>query len=740
MINSFSKFSRQFAVSFTAVLLALSPLSTLALDQDGKRIGLVLSGGAARGLSHIGVIRALQEQGIEVDAIAGTSMGAIIGGMYASGYSVEQMELVGTTLDWNYGLTDKPPRDDLTFRRKQDDRRHLLRTKLKVVNNSIQLPAGVIDGQNLGLMLQNIFYHTNSINDFDQLSIPFRAVSTNLETGEAVVMGSGSLNTAIRASMSIPGVLAPVQRDGMLLADGGMADNLPISVVRSMNVDRIIAVNIGTPLNKAQDINNIFSISNQVTTFLTIKNALKQIETLKDKDYLLQPDLGDIDSFDFSRAQEIIDLGYAATMEKADDLATFAKRKPTKYASVEANQSPKITRISFENNSYMDNEALELFIKQPLNKPFDRELLEHNINTLYGLDYFSSVDYRLLDEESGGKNLVLMIEGQERNTGFIRFGFNTSDDFRGDNYYNLAIAYNKIGISSFGAEWFTHLQLGNDSNLRTEFYIPLNYESPFYLLPMLEYSARDFSLYDDDLKTEQLLIRDKRTSAGVFAGYQSSNYADIGFGVVRSSGSLDVEIGTPEFTTLDYELGYLETKFTFDSEDNVYFPTSGSRAVLSARKFSQQLGSNSDYVEVDLHFSRAFSFGAHTLIPRTLVTRSTGAKTIPSRQFYLGGLGRISGLAENSLTTQNSDLISLQYIQQLNKPLLVFDASYYVIGSIEYGKAWNNEDSYQPFNTGKIFAGSIGAAMDSPIGPIVLAYGYNSAERQSVYFAIGRSI
>ena len=200
MINSFSKFSRQFAVSFTAVLLALSPLSTLALDQDGKRIGLVLSGGAARGLSHIGVIRALQEQGIEVDAIAGTSMGAIIGGMYASGYSVEQMELVGTTLDWNYGLTDKPPRDDLTFRRKQDDRRHLLRTKLKVVNNSIQLPAGVIDGQNLGLMLQNIFYHTNSINDFDQLSIPFRAVSTNLGTGEAVVMGSGSLNTAIRAS------------------------------------------------------------------------------------------------------------------------------------------------------------------------------------------------------------------------------------------------------------------------------------------------------------------------------------------------------------------------------------------------------------------------------------------------------------------------------------------------------------------------------------------------------------
>lgn len=740
MINNISTTAAKLTAALATVVFALTPLASYAVDQEGKRIGLVLSGGAARGLSHIGVIRALQEQGIEVDAISGTSMGAIIGGMYASGYSVEQMEVIGTSLDWSYGLTDKPPRDDLTFRRKQDDRRHLLRTKLTVVDGGIKIPAGVIDGQNLDLVLQNIFYHTNDVDNFDQLKIPYRAVATNLETGEAVIMGSGSLNTAIRASMSIPGVLAPVVRDGTLLADGGMADNLPVDVVRGMQVDRVIAVNIGTPLNKAKDINNLFAVSNQVSTFLTIKNAQEQIATLTNTDILLQPDLGDIGSFDFSRAEETIQLGYDAVMAQADALKSFAKNGPLTFAEVATSHAPNISSISFENKSYMHVDALRLFIKQPINAPFDKSLLEHNINTLYGLDYFSSVGYRLLDDGEGGKRLHILINGEKRHTGFMRFGFNTSDDFRGDNYYNLAFAYNKTGISNYGAEWFTHVQLGNDINIRTEFYAPLDYESPFYVLPLLEYTARDISLYDDDLKNEVLLVRDKRTSAGFFTGYQFSNYTDISVGLVRSTGNLNVEVGLPNIEHFNYDLGYVETRFKLDSEDNVYFPTSGSRVDLSARKFDQTLGSDEDYYEADILLSRAFNFGAHTFLTRARAARSDGLNSVPSSRFYLGGLGQLSGMPENSIITQNNNLLSLQYIQQLNKPLLMFDTRYYLIGSIEYGRAWNNQASDLPFNSGDIYAGSIGAAMDSPIGPIVLAYGYNSADRQSVYFAIGRSI
>lgn len=730
------------ALMLTACALftgAVAP--ALALDQNGNRIGLVLSGGAARGLAHIGVIRALQEQGIEVDAITGTSMGAIIGGMYAAGYRIDDMESVGTSLDWGYALNDRPPREDLTFRRKQDDRRHLLRSKLTLSDGSIKLPAGVIDGQNLALVLQDIFWRTNDVTDFDQLTIPFRAVATNMETGDAVVMSSGSLNTAIRASMSIPGILAPVRREGLLLADGGMSDNLPVDVIRAMKVDRVIAINIATPLNKADAINDIFAISDQVSTFLTIKNAQVQMESLTANDILLQPNLSDIGTLDFSRAQEAIDLGYQATMAERPQLSSFALAQPTRAKPALPIAEPVIiSGLSISNNSSMRDEALLSFVKQPLGKAFDQSLLERNINTLYGLDYFSSVSYRLDNDSEGKKRIHLLVDGEKKHTGFLHFGFSTSDDFRGDNYYNLAMAYNKTGLSDYGAEWFTHIQIGNDINISTTFFAPLGYETPFYLLPMLEYSARDVPLYEESLKREQLLIRDKRTTLGVYAGYQFSQYTDINLGLFSATGHLNVETGSAFQNNLDYRQGYIESRFRLDSEDNVYFPSSGSRVDLSYRHFDEQLGADDNYYEADALLSRTFTLGQHSIILRGQAARSDGENSVPSSRFYLGGLGRLSGMPEGSIITQNNNLLSVQYIHQLNKPLLIFDTRYYLIGSLEVGRAWNNGTSNLPFDTGDLTAGSVGAAMDSAIGPIVLAFGYNSAGQQSAYFSIGKSI
>lgn len=721
-------------ISFTISQPAFS------VDKDGNRIGLALSGGAARGLSHIGVIKALQEQGIEVDAVAGTSMGAIIGAMYASGYSVEQMYTVGTTMDWGYGLTDKPPRDDLTFRRKQDDRNYLLMTKLRIVDGSIRLPAGLIGGQNLDLILQDVFATSNDITDFNKLKIPYRAVATNLETGEAVIMDSGSLNTAVRASMSIPGMLAPVMRNGLLLADGGMAKNLPIDVVRSMNVDRVIAVDIGTPLADAEGMQDLFSVSGQVTTFLTIKNAKEQIATLSSNDVLLQPDLGEINSLDFDSAEKIIDLGYQSAMAQAEQLKSFSKQaEPSRY-ELDLDHAPTISSIDVENESFINIDALKLFIKQPIGQPFDKELLQHNINTLYGLEYFSSIDYRLIDDNKGGKVLHLIVKSSNRLTNFLRFGFYINGDFKGYNYYNISATYNKTGLSRYGAEWFTKVQLGNNINVHSELFAPLNYESPYYLLPKFEYIARDIPLYDDELENEELQIRETRVSLGLYAGLQLSNFTDFNVGVVRAKGNIDATIGTPEIDEADIEFGYVESRIKLDSEDNVNFPTSGSIIDLSFRKFDPLLGSDQDYYEADALLSRAFTKGSHTLITRARAARSDGEKTVPTGRFFLGGLGQLSGFSEDNIITQNNDLFTLQYLKQLNKPLLMFDARYYFIGSLEYGRAWNNTDSGIPFNSGDIYAGSIGAAMDSAIGPIILAYGFNSNSHHSLYFSIGRPI
>lgn len=297
--------------------LILLPLATLA-DQAHPRIGLVLSGGAARGLAHIGVLRALEEQGVHIDAIAGTSMGAVIGGLYASGYSVDELEKLALAIDWRQALSDAPLRDDVPFRRKQDDRDFLVKQKLSFRDDgSLGLPLGVIQGQNLALLLESLLVHTSDTRDFDRLAIPFRAVATDISTGEKVVFRKGHLPQAIRASMSIPAVFAPVEVDGQLLVDGGMVDNIPVDVAREMGVDLVITVDIGTPLRGRKELLTVVDVLNQSVTLMTRRNSEAQLATLGPDDILVQPPLAGFSATDFGRARQMIDAGYrAATILK----------------------------------------------------------------------------------------------------------------------------------------------------------------------------------------------------------------------------------------------------------------------------------------------------------------------------------------------------------------------------------------------------------------------------------------
>lgn len=307
-------------------------------------------------------------------------------------------------------------------------------------------------------------------------------------------------------------------------------------------------------------------------------------------------------------------------------------------------------------------------------------------------------------------------------------------------FYNLATSFNKVGITQYGAEWYTQLQIGYDTVFSTEFFLPLGYERPLYLKPVLSYQAHDVPIYDEDFETERLILRDRKTSTGVIGGYMFSQYTDISLGLHYAEGHMNVKSGEALVDSFDYQQGYVEAAFRLDSEDNVYFPTHGGRAELSYRHFDEQLGSDTNYYEAATLISFARSFGKNTLILRGQSARTEGSLVVPSSRFQLGGLGHLSGLPEGSLVTHNNELISLRYNRLLNEPLLVFNARYYLMASLEYGRAWNNDDSLIAFDSGYITAGSIGVAMDSPLGPVVLSYGRNDADQQSVYFSIGRSL
>ena len=318
----------------SCLLLCLCPLVLFAAEAGKPKVGLVLSGGAARGLAHVGVLKALEEQGIHIDAIAGTSMGAVIGGLYASGYKIDELEKLALSIDWKEALSDAPEREDVPFRRKQDDRDFLVKQKLSFRDDgSLGLPLGVIQGQNLALLLESLLAHSSDIRDFDKLPIPFRAVATDIVNGEKVVFRKGHLPQVIRASMSIPAVFAPVEINGQLLVDGGMVDNIPVDVAREMGVDIVIVVDIGTPLRGRKELNTVFDILNQSITLMTRSNSEVQLASLKPDDILIQPVLASYGTTDFGRSADIINAGYRATQILEKRLASLRQTPDASLAA-----------------------------------------------------------------------------------------------------------------------------------------------------------------------------------------------------------------------------------------------------------------------------------------------------------------------------------------------------------------------------------------------------------------------
>ncbi len=321
MINVFDN-TRLSLVLLVLLALGADPAQAQMAESESPdagerpRVGLVLGGGGARGAAHIGVLKVLEDQRIPIDVIAGTSMGAVVGGLYASGMSAAELEALAGSLDWAAALNDQSNREFLSFRRKQDDSEFPVDLELGLRGTDLVLPQGVIQGQKLDLLLRELTLHVSQINDFDQLPIPFRAVASDIERGDRYVMQRGDLANAIRASMSVPAVFTPVEIDGRLLVDGGITGNLPVDVMQQMDVDVIIAVDAEFPLYGRDGLTSALAISEQMLTILIRKQTLQQIESLGERDVLIRPDLGLYASSNFGEIEETIGPGEAAAREQ----------------------------------------------------------------------------------------------------------------------------------------------------------------------------------------------------------------------------------------------------------------------------------------------------------------------------------------------------------------------------------------------------------------------------------------
>ena len=720
------------------LMLLLTCLPITAAENTRPKVGLVLSGGAARGLAHIGVLKALEEQGVRVDAIAGTSMGAVIGGLYASGYSVEELEKLATTLDWQQALSDAPPRKDVPFRRKQDDRDFLVKQKLSFRDDgSLGLPLGVIQGQNLALLLESKLAHTADTRDFDKLPIPFRAVATDIASGEKVVFRRGHLPQVIRASMSIPAVFAPVEMDGRLLVDGGMVDNIPLDVAREMGVDLAIVVDIGTPLRDRKQLNTVVDVLNQSITLMTRRNSEEQLANLHRDDILIQPPLAAFGVTDFGRTAEMIEAGYRATRALDARLATLRQAEGNTQLAIARSprqRTPVITAIKVENDSKVSDDVIRYYVRQPIGEPLELERLQTDMGTLYGLDYFDGVQYRVV-HKGDDNTLVIKASGKRGGTDYLRLGLNLSDDMRGDSAFNLGASYRINGINRLGGEWLTRAQIGDQQELYSEFYQPLDIGSRYFVAPYLDLGSQNIeaTLENDPIAEYRL----QRYGFGINLGRQIGTYGEVRAGVGKAWGNADVRIGDQDLPSVSFNEGFYELKYSFDTLDNVYFPHSGEDIGLTLRNYDKSLDSDSNYRQWELNVDKALSSGADTLVLGGRYGRTLNDADVVTSSFVLGGARQLSGFRQDSVSGQNISLMRMVYYRRLTpRAYLPLDFPLYIGGSLERGRAWNNDND---FDSGYINAASIFLGLETPLGPLNLSYGANSEQQKAVYLNLGHT-
>lgn len=716
-------------------LLLLAPL----VQAEEIRTGLVLSGGGARGLAHIGVLKQLEAQNVPIHAIAGTSLGAVIGGLYAAGYSAAELEKIALDLDWQDALSDNPSREDIPFRRKQDDRDFLVKQRLSFDRGRLSLPLGILQGQNLGLVLETLLVHTNDIDDFDKLPIPFRAVATDIATGEAVIFKEGHLPLALRASSALPGFFAPVKVDNRLLVDGVLANNLPVDVARQMGVDRVIVVDIGTPLKSADQLKTIIDVMDQTTGLLTRRNTEEQLATLGQQDLLVQPELGDIGFSSFAEVRDAIEAGEQSLKNSGALQAFTAPPQQTVVGGnlnrVTPQRNPMIDAIEVRNTGKVADEVVRSMIRQPIGEPLNLSRLETDMGTIYGTDYFSRVNYEIVHGEQGNI-LLVRTRGRETGTDYLRLGLNLVDDFQGGSQFNIGASFRVNGVNPLGAEWLSRLQLGEHQLLYTEFYQPLDYGSRYFVAPFLDAESRNVEvIIDNDPIVD---YRQQRYGSGLNVGRQIANSGEVRFGISRYWGESEVRVGDPESPSFSFEEAFYTLQLDRDTLDDVNFPRSGDEARLLWRQSEPDLGADERYRQFELRASKAFASGSNSFQLGAFMGRTNNEVEVAQSAFTLGGPGNFSGFRQNGLAGQNYNLARGVYYRRLNPGRYVpVSIPVYLGGTLEYGRVYNREDG--GFDTGYITAGSVLLGLDTFLGPLVFGLGGNEEGETALYMKLGQT-
>ncbi len=713
-----------------------------AVTDERPQVALVLSGGGARGLAHVGVLEVLERLRVPVDCVVGTSMGALVGGTYAAGVEPTKIREVLETTDIQALFVDLPPRSQIPQRVKRDDYKPLFEFALGFNRGKVQLPTGASSGYKVELFLRELIGPGESIADmnFDDLPTPYRAVATDLETGALIVFQEGDLPKVMRASMSLPAILDPIKINGRAYVDGGLVRNLPVDIGRTLCGDVVIAVNLGTPLKPIEELQSVIGIAGQSMNLLTEQNVERSLVELTDVDILIEPDLEGYSSSDFGASVQIMERGRGAAQGKAQTLSRLSLSEDAYALWLAERQSrrlpePRIVRIEIPASDRFGAEAIQRDLDVESGDEFSFEELHRDLERLYGRGDFSYLGYAVLAGDNGGI-IVIDAEANPWGPGYLKFGFDIRADFDSPTQGNLAASYRRTWANSLGAEWRVDTQIGYNSLITTEFLQPLQVRDGAFIAPYAGAQRTFVQVYDEELRVGQLRINS--VAGGLDFGL-TGKFGELRLGPFAESVRTQPDFGvlTPSLPADEQSQVGLRFAGIVDRLDSVTFPRSGWFAALNLRKTEHDWGSDNEFGVAQLAARGVKTFGKNTFAVRAEWGEETSGDLPSNELFELGGPGRLSGLFLDQLTGTSYNLGTVTYYRSYGNMPSQLGRGLYAGFTVEAGRI---DDPLMKDPRDWVSSGSVFWAADTRLGALYIGYGYSSLGQGTAYLTIGQRL
>jgi NTE family protein len=727
----------KFRASFLLAIIAF--INSFALPQEDKsaakhpKLGLVLEGGAALGLAHIGVLQWLEEHRIPINYVAGTSMGGLVGGIYATGNSPAAIRETVDGIDWNEVLRGEIPYPDLSFRRKEDAEQYPNGLEFGI-KNGVRFPEGFNSGHQVGLILDRISLPYSEMKSFDDLPIPFACLATDLVSGKKHVFREGSLARALRATMSLPGVFTPVRASDSILVDGGLLENLPVDVAKAMGAEVVIAVHLQVKPLEAKEALSSFGVLGKSISVVIAANELRSMEKAE---ILISVPLEGYSASDYKKSNNIIQAGYEAAASKAEILSAFSVdevswRDYLAHRDSRRKSTPIPQFVEVTGTKPALSKEIEQKLSDNLGKPVDPDNLDRQVTYLSGVGRYSRVGYRMA-ERNGRQGLLLVADEKEYGPPIVRplVVIDGSEYNRVQFLIGARITF--LDVGSFGSEWRNDVTLGSEHSVRSEFYRPLGQSLRWFIAPRAFAENVQANFYKGSTAVAEYR---KRQGGGAFdVGYAFSRSSELRVGYEAAQQKFSPSIGAAPFGTLQGRVGTTSLRYDLLGRDKPIIPSRGLDIHFRTQWYDANPAAKSGFplAETQILLFKPLSK------PSSVFFSAFGGTTFTYHQtgfppFSLGGSQNLVAYGNNEFLTNQYVLFKGGYIRQLWKLPPLIGENIYALATYEVGKVYD-----MPNNVSSLPTDVSGAlVVNTLFGPVLVGGAYGATGHHKFFFRVGR--